>query len=365
MVNTNKEIIAIIGAYPPPYGGVSVHIKRLHEKLDKFGIENNVYDLNLGKNVKNVKKENVFSICHPVLWFIKFIFTSKERIVHIHFSDWRLRFLISIMNFFGKSIIITIHGESLDKAYSTRNFLRKILIKKTLFWSSHIITMNEKIRKLCLSLGVESEKVTMIPSFLSIEKKEESNVELTKELEVFIKSHSPIILANAYKLRFFNNQDLYGLDLCIDACSILRNDFPKVGFIFCLPQIGDYSYFEKMNNRIKEKNLKNNFMIYTKIGEMIPILKMSDIFIRPTNTDGDAISIREALSFTIPVIASDIVQRPKSVVLFKNRNLDDFVEKIKNIINDYENYKKLTISNENENNFTNILDIYQKILNGG
>ena len=57
--------------------------------------------------------------------------------------------------------------------------------------------------------------------------------------------------------------------------------------------------------------------------ELWPLFKKINLFIRPTFTDGDAVSIREALSFNCSVIASDVVQRPKSTVTFKNRDFND------------------------------------------
>ena len=41
---------------------------------------------------------------------------------------------------------------------------------------------------------------------------------------------------------------------------------------------------------------------------------------RPTRTDGDAVSIREAMHFGRPVVASDAVPRPEGVVTFPSRD---------------------------------------------
>lgn len=43
---------------------------------------------------------------------------------------------------------------------------------------------------------------------------------------------------------------------------------------------------------------------------------MSDIVLRPTATDGDALSVKEGLYLKKKVIATDIVDRPDGVVLF-------------------------------------------------
>ncbi len=59
----------------------------------------------------------------------------------------------------------------------------------------------------------------------------------------------------------------------------------------------------------------------------MPLFEYIDIFLRPTNTDGDSLSIREAIYSGIPTIASDIVERPFGTITFKNRVVSDLFEK--------------------------------------
>jgi glycosyltransferase involved in cell wall biosynthesis len=54
--------------------------------------------------------------------------------------------------------------------------------------------------------------------------------------------------------------------------------------------------------------------------------KLSDIFLRPTRSDGDANSIREALYLGVPVIASDCVERPDQVLTFRTGDIPSYVE---------------------------------------
>ena len=49
---------------------------------------------------------------------------------------------------------------------------------------------------------------------------------------------------------------------------------------------------------------------HVKEGPFIPVLRLTDVLLKPTNTDGDAISVREALYLGVPVVASDVVERP-------------------------------------------------------
>lgn len=86
-----------------------------------------------------------------------------------------------------------------------------------------------------------------------------------------------------------------------------------------------------------------------------------DVFVRPTNTDGDAVSLREALYFWIPSVASDAVQRPEGTVLFNSRDIDDFTAKVKDMIDIYERYKRISETVKMEDNFEKIMEVYRML----
>ncbi|VVB60148.1 Uncharacterised protein [uncultured archaeon] len=215
----------------------------------------------------------------------------------------------------------------------------------------------EKLTK----IGINSDKITVLPGFLPppILKKDLEDIPI--EIWNFIKNHHPIISANAYKIVFYNNQDLYGIDMCIDLCKNLKKKYSQIGFIFCLPTIGDKKYFAKMKTKITQNDIDNNFIFVTEPYQFYPILMESDLFIRPTNTDGDSISIRESIFYKIPSVVSDVIPRPKGPNVFRNRDLNDLTLKVETILENYEKYKKELENLEIENNFTTIKNIYSSI----
>lgn len=360
MTLNNKSIeIALLGSYPPPYGGVSIHIQRLKEKLDEIGIITLVYDFS-GKGGK--KDNDVVLVNRSIKWLVKYFFTAKEKIIHSHFSDWRIRSIIGLMSFFKKKTIITIHGDSLKQSLDNHNWFKKQIIKFSLKHSSFIIAMNTNIEQLCLNIGVKPTCIAVIPSFIPPTLREDEINEIPQKTWDFIDTHTPIISANAFEIKFNKNEDLYGIDMCIDLCSELVIDFPDLGFIFCLPSIGNHKYYSKLKERIVEKGIQDKFLFVNKNYQFYPILMKSDIFVRPTNTDGDAISVREALHFNIPVVASDVVSRPKGTILFRNRNIEDFTFMVKRVLNDKNQYKKQLEELQIDNNAEKIIEIYKKFM---
>lgn len=354
--NANPRI-ALIGPYPPPYGGIAIHIQRLKEQLEERGYECAVYELGRQEPTEG----NVIRVKNTKRWLLKYFFFAKEDVIHFHNPDWRMRVIMGLMDLLGRKTIISIHGESLNNSLVEGSWLRKQIIKFGLKNTSVIITLNPKIKETALSLGVKPENIKVIPSFIPPSVKEEDIAEIPEEAWSFIDSHRPIILANAFMISFYNNQDLYGIDMCIDLCANLKQSYPKIGFVFCLPNIGDYDYFKKMKHRIAEKQIEENFLFQTKPCQMYPIIMKSAVFIRPTNTDGYGISVGEALYFKVPAVASDVCPRPEGTILFKNRDIDDLCSKVEAVLYTYNKHKERLEIITVENNAEKIIMIYQRI----
>ena len=200
-----------------------------------------------------------------------------------------------------------------------------------------IQVVNKDYKIFINSLGIINRNIFVKHAFLPPPLEEESKIITTydEELINFIQTKKPLIVANAYALDFHNNEDLYGLDMCIELIKLLKKDFPSVGFLFALAneKINNY-YFEKMKNKVKKLNLQENFYFIIGQKELWPLFKKVDLMIRPTCVDAYGISIAEALYFSCPAIASDVCIRPKGTILFKNRNLADLYEKCKQVLNE-------------------------------
>ena len=158
-------------------------------------------------------------------------------------------------------------------------------------------------------------------------------------------------MPNASRLDKYNNQDLYGLDLCIEVAKRLFEKKISFFFIFVVSSLEKNSeVFYNSQNLIKDLGLSQNFYLTNETLSFVRLLDMSDIVIRPTNTDGDSLTVREAIFFNKIVLASDVVKRPDEVYLFRSRNIDDFEIKIENLIENHipRNFKEKMASVRNE-----------------
>jgi hypothetical protein len=88
----------------------------------------------------------------------------------------------------------------------------------------------------------------------------------------------------------------------------------------------------KYKEQIKKRQLTEKFLLVNEKVSFVKLIQMSDLVVRGTNSDGDALTVREALCLKKPVVASDVVKRPEGVILFKNRSVDDLESKLENMI---------------------------------
>jgi len=362
MGNKNKKAkIAIIGPYPPPYGGISIHIKRMKNHLEKNHIECTVYS-----ESRIVEYENNINL-KPIYSYKRFIFKIpflKFNILHFHSINLKIRMLSGWYKFLGKKIILTIHGESLHDQLSKLNLIGYLLLF-SLRNINKIICVNPRTKEELLDLGFNSKKIKVIPAFIPPTPDETEINQLPEFFHKIRHKHKYLITANASKISFYKNQDLYGIDLSIELMKrLVDNGYKDIGFIYVIPDIGDYDYFAKMQNLVKKYNLEDNFHFYTKPIAYPAVINICDLFVRPTNTDGYGVSIAEAILLNKPAIASDVCKRPEGAILFKNRNIEDLFIKTTDLINNYEEHRAKIENIELEDNAEKIMKVYKKVLNG-
>ncbi len=299
-----------------------------------------------------------------LLW-LKFLFSKagEPSIIHYHTSYWKYRALLSLLSKLrsNSKTILTVHSmreEKEDLAFNTKFYLRYAAKN-----APHFLVTNQGIKDKLINWGANKNKITVISPFIPPVENESTNDSLPEDVRNFLENKFPIISANESQFTFYNNQDAYGFDLSIELSKKLKKEYPNFGFVFMLPGINNEKYFKSLNDKLDEYGLRENFMFFVKPMEFYPLLKRSDIFLRPTNTDGDAISIREALHLGIPSVASDCVPRPDSTILFKNRDAEDLNTVLLKLVGNLDQTQKELQQRKSNSALDEIISIYKSLLN--
>jgi glycosyltransferase involved in cell wall biosynthesis len=348
--------VALIGVYPPPYGGVSIHIQRLLDGCLNNGIQCTVFDRSLrAKKVPHV-------LNYLRIWNWPRVLGPRWDIFHVHAVDWNWQipeFFHYLATMKHAKLLVSYHAMS----HSPQEFshIGRWMTRDVLKSAAHCIAVNEEIKGKLVSLGAMPEKVSIVLPYLPPVVKEEEIAAVPPQVWTFMAAHKPIISANAFAIVRNKGEDLYGIDMCIELCAALKSIYPGIGLVFSLPSIRDHEYFRELKRRIAEKGIENNFLFQTTPCQLYPILMKSDIFVRPTLTDSYGVSVAEAIHFRVPAVASDVCQRPEGTVLFKNRATADFIDRVKSVWENYGEYKTKLESPAVTSPLHEILKIYRRL----
>lgn len=350
--------IGIFGSYPPPYGGISVHIKRLHKLLQNNGIAHTCY----ANSDRSIIESNVVNVKSVKKLILRLPF-CEEKILHFHYTNDKIIILLPILKLFGKKLIFTNHGYKY--AHSDSPTICKLALHAYKAFDK-VICVNKSVGDDLIRLGVKKEKVEIIPAYINPIEDEEELKDIPDYVWKFIDKAKFLITANGC-IRFYNNYDLYGMDKLIELMQKLKAEGYNINLLIALLEVdrqnkNERQYYEQLKEKIKIYELEENIMIFeVKDTVLYPLLKRSDLFLRPTVVDGYGVSIAEALYYKVPSIASDVCIRPEGTIIFKSGNIDDLYKKTVDVINNYEIHKERLYDYIVPDNADKILRIYKEL----
>lgn len=343
-----KNKIAIIGPYPLPYGGISVHIERILNYLPKNSYD--FYNISLhsekGRRFVGLRK-----------YFYLFVLLLKPyKVIHYHSTSLKVRLLLSMISRIKKNVYLHLHGESFIDQINKSNFTTHLL--KRNIKSTNLIASNNDLLDIVKDLKPLSVYLCdafIPPKFdINVVNRFSKNYVLTKYKHV-------VSMVGWFSLN--KSEDLYGFDIALKALFEIRTKYKTdMTFVASVNGINNNELYNSFINERQQLNLESNFiLIEENLEELYPLILSSHLFIRPTNTDGNSVSIKEALWYSTPVVASDCVIRPSETILFKNRDAKDLADKIMKVIFDNKlltSVEKIDICEHRTFNYPLIKDIY-------
>lgn len=302
--------ILIIGKIPPPIGGVTIHIKRFIEHLKKDNLNYILLDYS--------KKNNLLKL-----------FRNYD-LAHIHVSNKKLRFfLLLILMFLRKKTVVTFHGK-----YDFTNKWDRFSLRL----STKNLILNDYSKNRADKLSSNNKLIGAFIPPLRIN--ESLDVHTINDIQKFIAKFSVIYCMNAsnFVLDHEGNEIYMGTEI-INFFKL----HSELGLIFSDPS-GSYS--------AAYDGFASNVLFVNTVHEFVDIFKYSDYLIRYTTTDGDSLSVKEALYFNLPVFASNCVERPESVII---------IDKLSDVLT-INHHRKTIYIKKPENSYSDIINVYKEIL---
>lgn len=327
-INQRKRIL-LIGSYPPPVGGCSVHIQRLKNLLQD---RNDVKIIDLyGRPVPFEESDVIRCGTNKFLGILRagyYLRTLMPNIAHFHVSAMKNfmyvgKFLMHCLPPSCKKII-TIHSGSFVSSYAKLEKLKQLMLSSLLLRFDHLIAVNQKQRDLLVEIGCPPERISVIPAFLPPLAVSTSRVvDIISSIEM---QNSRILVTSGY------GQEHYGYHHIAAALEVLGEKTRGMNLVVCLYNSYDERYLEIIERRLSSII---NLTIFKDLwpDEFSYILSKSDVYIRATDRDGDSVAIREAAYFGKKVVASSAVNRPDGAILFKLGDPGDLAGAINKALN--------------------------------
>lgn len=294
--------ILLVGDYPPPYGGLSVQVAALRNRLAERD-DTEVQVLDIGTRRRERRPE-----CLPVHGALDLATTvtrlaRRGFVPHLHTNGHnRKSWLVTLASMSaaragGRRAVVSLGSGRMPDFLAAATPTMRAVARTGLLLAGTVIVRNERARAALEALGVASRKVVVLPGFYGVAETEIGHV--PTDVARFRQTHEPLLGAISTR------GPQYGLSVLIDAAAQLRPRYPRLGVVLLGP--------DELDDGCPPWVLP--------AGEqdrpgLLAALKQLDVFVRPTYYDGDASSVREALALGVRVVASDTDFRPEGVWRF-------------------------------------------------
>jgi glycogen(starch) synthase len=316
----NRAVLA--GFYPPPFAGEPVHVKQLAQLLRERGLV--VEILNLNRHARPSPEYHSSTGRWALLWKL-FTLAGRNSLLHLHTNghnrkSWLLILVVSLAaRLRGISAIVTLHSGLLPGYLAGFGKARRAVAGCILRAFVRVVCVNDEIRRAVAHLA--GEDVVVIPAFLGVV----PPTELAPSDRALIRDFHPILVAIAGG----DYDPEWGLAVLLQAVKQLDAPFPNLGVVLMGWQVG-----LKTRPLIAELGLARRAVCPGEVSHdrCLAFLRSADVFVRSTFVDGDAISVREALAFGVPVVASETAFRPEGVTLFRKGDASDLAAKLTQVL---------------------------------
>jgi glycosyltransferase involved in cell wall biosynthesis len=339
-----------LGPYPPPEGGVTRNVLAIRERLLDRGDQCSIIATS-----KSTEPNGGPDIYRPdsAAALVSLIRKIDHDVLHLHVGgeiNKRVLALCLASATFGKHPVLSVHSGGYAKTPEARNADTRSARARVFRRFSRIIVVNRELQDVFLRYGVPKERIQVIAPFALTPP--DPQVRVSGQLESFARSHSPLLLSVG------GLEPDYGPLLLIELMKEVLVSHPNAGLMI----VGGGSMREQVEKCVEESGSAASILLAGDVphAEALHLIAKADALLRLTLFDGDAISVREALFFGTPVIATDNGMRPEGVRCVNVGVLADTVRIVRDTIEStIERPQRLHADHQN---IDKVLSLYKGLL---
>lgn len=178
-----------------------------------------------------------------------------------------------------------------------------------------VIGVNAQLVDTFRRYGVSAKKLHLIEPYADgLDRAVVVQEPLPHAMEAFVAQHNPFLLAVGLL------EPEYGLDVQLEAFKRVRLEHPSAGLVL----IGSGSMHDVLRATIDAHPERAHILLAGDVPrpKTLAAIARANLLLRTTHYDGDALSVREALSLDTRVLASDNGMRPAGVQLLAQLDAD-------------------------------------------
>ena len=337
-----------LGPYPPPEGGINRNILAIREELLKAGHRCSI--IATSRSSKITPEADVYHPRSPTD-LIRLLRSINCDVLHLHIGGDitnRVMALALVCAVFGKGKkVLSVHSggypTSRQGRSAKRNSFRGFIFRQF----NGIIAVNATIAEVFARYGFEADRVHVIYPY--VHRLPDASIAIPDAFSDFLATHQPSLLTVGLL------EPEYDLFMQIDAMEQVLRNFPEAGLLI----VGSGSLEDELRAAIDSKPYRDHIFLAGDVEHPVTLhlLNNSDILLRTTLFDGDAISVREALFLGTPVIATDNGMRPDGVNLITVHDADALIKNIGELAD--ERPVRVTPAQDDMSNVHAIIKLYE------
>ncbi|MCC2618337.1 glycosyltransferase [Aestuariibacter halophilus] len=272
--------VYVMGKLPPPVGGVTKSIANWRDALASVGVN------------------CVFWPSQPRL--------RGYRWCHVHaYHPYKRALSLLIGKCLARRNVFTIHGMHFDQE-DRWNRMALWLCDGVFVLNQHVLANSPRLKAKphLLTSSVLREGITSAP---------------IPAQPLLPPSSKPYALVYAQHSDSFEGDPIYGIPFVESCLERLREDYTLV--------LADVTNaYAELDERWGDALVRLD-----KPVDFAQLLSEVAVYLRPTCKDGDSVAVIEALMAGVPVVASDVVQRPAGVITYRHLDGESFLAALKNL----------------------------------
>jgi glycosyltransferase involved in cell wall biosynthesis len=294
-----------IGPYPPPHGGVQTNLVDIRNYLRKQGCSCEAI------NITRHRRADADGVYYPAnaLELLRLLLRLRYDVLHLHIGgdlSGRLLALSVVCCAMPRSkAVLSFHSGGYPSSPAGKTAGPRTIRGWVMRRFDGVIAVNREIADLFGKFGVSAARVRLIPPYSVLPPGEDAA--LPDGLARFFDERRPRLVTVGLL------EPEYDLPLQIDVMADVLQRHPNAG----LAILGSGSLEDMLRARIAAKPYRERILLCGDVAHEATLcaIARSDVVLRTTLYDGDSVSVREALAFGVPVIATDNGMRPSGAHL--------------------------------------------------